>query len=291
MSLHEAQSAISDWVRAPNGVAAALAEEDAKRSQRLDGDAARRLDELIRSDGSLDATRRLEIYANAYFSRIHGVLRADYPALVATLGDIAFNDLVTSYLLVEPSRSPSLRYAGLRLADFLSSHEAAAGLRERWPWASDLAAFEWARIDVFDAKDGPVLARRALESLAQESFGKVFLCLGPWVRLRVFEHPVVDLWRAGIHDETVAADATRGASRVVIWRREEKVLHRSLERNEEAALALLSLGSRFDALCEWAAGDLGEDAAPAQAAAWLERWLADGLLVASQASSGAPTRD
>ncbi len=57
MSLHETQTAISDWVRAPNGVAAALAEEDAKRSQRLDGDAARRLDELIRSDGSLDATR------------------------------------------------------------------------------------------------------------------------------------------------------------------------------------------------------------------------------------------
>jgi len=291
MSLRDAQVEISGWVRAPQGVAAALAEEESASTSTRSEDASHRLENLIRSDESLDAVGRLEIYANAYFSRILGVLRADYPALVALLGDAAFNDLVTSYLLVEPSRSPSLRYAGLRLADFISSHEAAAGIRGRWPWARDLAAFEWARIDVFDAVDGSVLTREALANFAPSDFGGLFLCLGPWVLLRAFEHPVERLWRVGIHEKGIVNEEMTGGTRMLIWRRDERVLHRSLELREEAALALLSLGSRFDELCEWAAVEIGEDEAPARAAAWLEQWLSDGLLVVSGEDSGAVAAD
>jgi hypothetical protein len=279
MPLHETQTAISEWVRAPKGVAAALEEEDASSSQREAGSAKRRLENLICSDEALNASGRLEIYANAYFSRIHGVLRADYPALIALIGDVAFNDLVTSYLLVEPSRSPSLRYAGLRLADFVSNHEVMARMRERWPEAADLAAFEWARIDVFDAADGTVLTRELVSSLAPEKFAELFLCLGTWVRLRAFDHPVLQLWRAGTSSEVSGFEGASGEAHVVIWRQEEKVFHRSLDPLERAALAKLSRGSRFDDLCEWAASEVGEEAAPGQAAAWLERWLADGLLV------------
>lgn len=279
MSLHETQTAISEWVRAPKGVAAALEEEDASSPQRESGRAKRRLENLIRSDESLDASGRLGIYANAYFSRILGVLRADYPAVVGMIGDVGFNDLVTSYLLVEPSRSPSLRYAGLRLADFLSNHDAMARTRERWPEAGDLAAFEWARIDVFDAADGPVLGRELVSRLAPEEFAELFLCLGEWVRLRAFAHPVLQLWRAGTNGEIPEFQGTSGEAHVVIWRQDEKVFHRSLDALEEAALAKLSLGSRFDDLCEWAAIELGDEAAPGQAATWLERWLSDGLLV------------
>jgi len=289
MSLRETQSDVSRWVRAPQGVAAALVEEEAAASG--SGSALRRLEDLIRSDEALDATGRLEIYANAYFSRIHGVLCADYPALAALLGAAAFNDLVTSYLLVEPSRSPSLRHAGLRLADFLSSHSAAAGIRKRWPWASDLAAFEWARIDAFDAADGPVLGREALASVAPSEFGDLFLGLGPWVLLRTFGHPVERLWKMGIREQGDLREDLTGDAHVLIWRRDENVLHRSLDLQEEAALARLSLGSRFGELCEWAAVEIGEENAPARAAAWLEQWLSDGLLLGPDVGAGAIVAD
>ena len=273
MPLRENQLDLSEWIRAPRGVANALAEDPSGLA---------RLEDLIRSDDALDATGRLEIYANAYFTRILGVLRGDYPALLALMGDVAFNDLITSYLLVEPSKSPSLRYAGLRLADCISTHEAAAGIRARWPWAGDLAAFEWARIDVFDAVDGALLTRESFADLDPAEFENLFLCLGPWALLRSFEHRVERLWRAGIHEDGQVPDVVGGDVRVLIWRRNEKVYHRSLDDHEEAALAMLSLGSRFGELCEWAAREIGEDEAPAQAAAWLSRWLADGLLIASE---------
>lgn len=280
MALREAQQAIASWIRAPEGVAAALEEENAGSGGPAPGTATRRLEALIRSDDALDAIGRLEIYANAYFHRIHGVLAADYPALQAALGTRPFHDLVTSYILVEPSHHPSLRHAGSRLPSFLSSHAAAAGIRARSPWASDLAAFEWARVDAFDAADASVLRRESLAALAPEAFGSMQLRFGPWVRLRRFEHPVDRLWASATRgDEPQGSEAAASAASMLVWRKDETVLHRRLEPLEEAALAPLRQGLRFDALCERAALDLGEAEAPAQAARWLERWVADGLLV------------
>jgi hypothetical protein len=284
MALRETQQAIADWIRAPEGVAAALAEEDSASMGVDPGSASRRLADLIRSDAALDATGRLEIYANAYFGRILGVLSSDYPALSSAMGTNAFNDLVTSYLLVEPSSHPSLRYAGARLASFISSHEAAAGIRARDLWASDLATLEWARVEVFDAIDGVVLARASLASLAPESFGSLSLRLGPWVRFCHFEHPVDRIWKAamgGTGDARAAArlaDEAECESTLLIWRKDEAVLHRRVERPEADALELTHQGITFEGLCEWAATQVGEEDAPAKAAGWLETWLADGLL-------------
>jgi hypothetical protein len=282
MALREAQKTLAGWIRAPEGVAVALAEEDAASAGQAKGQArdiaTRRLEALIRSDAALDATGRLEIYANAYFHRILGVLKNDYPALLQALGSDSFHDLVTSYLLVEPSRHPSLRYAGARLADFLSSHVAAAGIRARSPWASDLAALEWARVDVFDVADGAVLMRESLASLAPEEFGSLLLRLGPWARPRSFAYPVDRIWTSVNRGEEMASKVMPSATNALIWRKNEAVLHRRVEGHEEAALALVCRGIRFDDLCGWAATKMEDAEAPAQVAGWLEQWVSDGLL-------------
>ena len=295
MRLRESQQDLADWIRAPEGVAKALAEEDRIAVDAAPGAALRRLQSLIRSDEVLDATGRLEIYANAYFHRILGVLESDYPVLVSALGDEAFHDLVTSYLLVEPSRHPSIRHVGLHLADFLSAHDAASGVRERAPWAADLAAFEWTRNDMFDAADGKLLERELLTSLAPEAFASLRLCLGPWVSFRSYVHPVDRLWSQGRRENgfsstdvagVLAREGSEGSNDpivLLVWRKAERVFHRRLEPGEASALALLSLGTSFGELCEWAADEIGESEAPARSAGWLARWLEDGLLVAVEA--------
>jgi len=282
MALREAQKELAGWIRAPEGVAAALAEEDRASGGPASGAAIRRLEALIRSDFFFNETATTEIYANAYFHRILGVLSSDYPALQQALGRDPFNDLVTSYLLVAPSRHPSLRYAGSRLADFLSSHAAAAGIRARAPWAFELAVFEWARVDVFDVADGAVLTRASLASLAPEEFGALSLRLGPWARLRSFEYPVDHIWAAANRGEEINPDEAASTTNALVWRKEEAVRHRRVEQREDAALALVCRGIRFDELCEWAATEIGESEAPAQAAVWLGQWVADGLLVAPE---------
>jgi hypothetical protein len=273
MSLRETQSAVAGWICAPEGVAKALAEDSSPDLAKA------KLAALIQSDETLDAITRLGIYANAYFYRILGVLSEDYEALRNLLGEEHFHDLVTSYLLVEPSRHPSLRYAGARLPEFLASHGAAEGIRQRAPWAADLARLEWARVDVFDIEDGRVLERDALTALAPEEFGSLKLTLGPWAVVRSFEHPVDDLWKVGLrNDESAVPQASAEPVSLLIWRRSERVRHRRLGMLELSAVSLVEQQTSFAALCEWAATQVDENDAPALAARWLERWIADGLL-------------
>lgn len=279
MALRDTQRAIDRWLRAPEGVGKALRDEDAAHPDTPPGRAAQRLSELILGDSALDAVGRLEIYANAYFHRIFGVLQSDFPALEAHLGPELFSDLVTSYLLVEPSRHPSLRYAGARLAVFLEEHEAAERLRERAPWASELAHLEWSRSAVFDAVDGRVLEQSALAQLAPEEFGTLDLRLGQWVQRANYDYPVADLWRAAIRGElTESVDPAARSMLVLIWRKNEEPVHRILEEDEAAALDRAQDGIRFDALCAFAATRVDENDAPALAAGWLAQWLGDGLL-------------
>ena len=288
MPLRDTQFAIEQWLRAPEGVAKALLDEDARQSGNEPGMAARRLSRMIQGDEALNAVGRLEIYANAYFQRIFGVLQGDYPALEAALGTDLFYDLITSYLLVHPSQHPSLRYAGARLSTFLKDHEAADAVRAKTPWASELAHLEWTRSEVFDTKDGPVLSQTDLATLAPEDFGALQLQLGPWVRRVAYAYPVADLWRPAIRGESVdAVDTTPTPvpAKILVWRKDEDPVHRILDEAEYAALAQAQTGIRFDALCVFAATRVAdEDAqeeAPALAAGWLAQWLSDGLLQAA----------
>ena len=106
MPLRESQLALADWICAPEGVKKGLLSGGRPTEP---GHPENPVERLVHSDDRLDAVSRLEIYANAYFYRVLDVLREDYPALSRHLGEELFHDLVTSYLLVEPSRHPSLR--------------------------------------------------------------------------------------------------------------------------------------------------------------------------------------
>jgi hypothetical protein len=229
------------------------------------------LDARVRADRGVDATRRIDVYAHAYFARLHDVLRDDYPALAAALGEAAFHDLAKLYLLAHPPRSFTLRFLGARLPAFLGS-PAAVWFRERWPFAPDLAALEWAIADVFDAADRPVLARAALAALPAEAWPALRFELIAALRLLTLDWPVERL--RGAHDggEPLPALAPEPTT-VLVWRRDERVRWRALPDAEARAFAALAAGEDFASVCAHL------DSAP-EALALLERWLADGVLSA-----------
>ena len=119
---------------------------------------------LAVADARGSAIERLDVYANMYFFRILDALRADYPKVLAVIGDEAFHDLATGYLLAHPSRHPSLRFVGAALPGFVAEHRLA---KER-PWLGELAALEWARVDVFERAEGEENTREMLASGAPE---------------------------------------------------------------------------------------------------------------------------
>ncbi|OYV00200.1 MAG: hypothetical protein CFE45_10025 [Burkholderiales bacterium PBB5] len=112
-------------------------------------------------------TARIDAYQHAYQARLAGALRDNFEVLALAMGDEAFAALAQAYTEAHPSRQPSIRWFGHRLADFMARHvELDDGLVPH-PAMVDLARLDWALRDAFDAADAPVLDATALAAHRQ----------------------------------------------------------------------------------------------------------------------------
>lgn len=216
---------------------------------------------------TLDSDGRLGVYADAYFWRLHGVLRDDYPKVAAVLGPDALETLARDYLAAHPSDNPSARHFGRHLAAFLDGRADVA------PFLPDLARLEWARVDAFDAPDARALTLADLRTTAPED----------WPGLRFVAQPSLIVLRSAwpIHAVWASPEGTpfTPAETVVrVWRAPDwRVLHGPMDAAEERALGALTAGEPFAVLCETFAY-LEPEAAARETAALLARWVEDGLL-------------
>jgi hypothetical protein len=255
--LRETQEIFWDLIAAPEGVQPGLA--GLARTGRLERED---LSFLIDGDKRLGAVERLDIYANMYFYRLRDGLAEDYPKVSAIIGGADFHNLVTDYLLRHPSTHWSLRYLGAALPGFLAGHP----LAERFPFLADLARLEWARIDVFDAPDAPLLSRDSLTSRSPEVLDELPIRPIPASRLLALDWNVAPVWRTveddlagdesgGTHSAAVMATGSecfssplaidppeRRRCHLLVWRHDFAVLHRSLNAVESACLAAAAGG-------------------------------------------------
>lgn len=269
-ALREIQARFYRLVTAPAGAAQALADAHLAPSS---------LATWIREPPRANAFSpldRLEVYAEAYFFRLLDVLRSDYPKLVLAVGDAAFHNLVTDYLLAHPPRDPSVRNAGSRLPAYLGRHP--LGVAD--PELPELAALERARVEVFDAADSTVLDVATLAARPPADFATLR------VRL-VRAHAVLTLHRAVAARWASPGAPTNQATVTgetpvpwLVWRgRDPMVVHHLPLAPEDALLVpRLVAGVSFTAICEHLAS--GRDDADAMRAigAWLTRWTDAGLL-------------
>jgi hypothetical protein len=269
MKLADSQRLMWQLISAPDGVAPGL-----RQLNMIERD----LEELVRGDQRLSAVQRLDIYANMYFFRLRDILRGDYPAVAACLGETGFHNLITEYLLACPSTNQSVRNVGARLPAFLRTHTVG---QER-PWLPELAALELARIDVFDGPDAEPLTVEQLRALAPEAFATLPLELIPCHRLLDVQFAVHDVWRqvdAGLADDEEPAAPPPEARGLLVWRQDVAVYHRAVDALECRALARVLEGAPFGLVCELIAAEVPlEDAGP-RAFQLLANWASDGLLV------------
>ncbi|HLF98338.1 MAG TPA: DNA-binding domain-containing protein [Methylococcaceae bacterium] len=227
--------------------------------------------EFVAAASANDAELRFRIYRDAYRLRLAEALAADYPALQVLLGAKAFADLACAYAESRPSRHYSIRWAGAGLAEFLGDRADLA----------DLARFEWALSEAFDAKDATPLDAAALSTLPVEQWPKLRLSFHPSLRSIVLNYSAAELWRAireGEPSPSLAEEAE--AKDWLVWRRGLAIYYRPLGEGEAWALDAAGNDTVFADWCEGLSRmpDGATDAA-ATAANLLHRWVADGLIV------------
>lgn len=274
-SLGSMQRRIWRIITDPEGVEAASARETA------DGGPA--IDRFVRDDCDMAACDRLAVYANAYFVRIHDCLREDHPALAATLGEAVFHDLVRTYLMMYPPSRPSLRHAGAKLASHLRTEPFAAIFGSRCAYAADLAALEWAILDAFDAPDATPIGTDSLAKIPTDEWMSLRFEVTPSLRMLRCEWPVSRIRerfdREGSPPKDEADALPPEPTHVRVWRRKERVLHRSMDRVEAVALESLEAGDSFASMCDRIGAETDEAQVAASAAGLLAAWIRAELLV------------
>jgi uncharacterized protein (UPF0276 family) len=231
---------------------------------------------LSPGDARLDAVGRIGIYNDMYFLRLLDVLRDDFAALAAVLGEDDYRTLVADYLEAHPPRDHSLRDLGGALPAFVTTHH----LLGQRPWLAELAAFEWARADVFDARDADALTLADVQAMPPDDIASLALRAVPGFRLVDVGHSVDETWRSVDRDLDLVLPRPEPLH-LVVWRAGMDVVHRRAGAVERALLPSLIAGTTFGALCD----QLGQqdDATGVEEAAQtafqlLGSWLSGGLL-------------
>ena len=231
-------------------------------------------DTFVVGDVRASAAERIAVYAFMYRARLVEVLEAQFPRLAQSVGSDSLTELAHGYVDEHPSTRPSLRFLGSSFAEWLSRRHPELML-------ADLAKLEWARADIFDARDEAAFDVGAIRAWPQDRFAELPVKLIDAHRLLWVGRGTAEHWRR-IGDEELAPSETiapSGVEAVLVWRQGVAVYHRTVDDAERTVLELAAAGTSLGRICECAdaRGDVAD--AGGQSFAWIWCWANDQLLV------------
>jgi hypothetical protein len=234
----------------------------------------------VKNSRRADRTTLFGVYVNAYRLRLAEFLVADYPALRALIGEEAFDALALDYIEAEPSRRRNARWYTTRLPDYLRGSESWRENR----LAIDLALFERALTDAFDAADTPALRLDALGGFAPEEWPRLVFGFHPSLFLLELSAGVIATHAAVAEGRELPGPAgeSEGEEHVAVWRADLDSVYRPLEPDEHLALSLAMQGHAFGDICQMAAFRDEIEASPERIAQLLTGWFEEGLVVSAK---------
>ena len=222
------------------------------------------------------AAERFAVYTEAYRLRLIEALAADYPALKECLGNKNFDRLARAYMDACPSAHFSIRWFGSRLPRFLAD----TSCYDSQPILKELAAFEWALSEAFDAAEASTATPEQLTAVEPTLWPILKLRFHPSLRSIELAYNTPSRWQALNRKERLPDLETCSEIQTwIIWRSDLKLFFRSLPGAESWSLNAFRQGRCFadvcEGLCEW----LDEEQVATSAAGYLQNWLREGWIV------------
>jgi len=218
---------------------------------------------------------QLGAYSYAYRARLTEVLASDYPAVHMAIGDDAFAELTAAYIRNYPSQYFSLRDFSRHMPQFMQLHRPVTDQQ----WLYELASFEWALCEAFDAADAPILTEIFLTGYATEDWPQLRFAVHPSLHRLDFNWNIPEMWQVLTSDTPSEITALEGQpSAWLVWRDDLITRFRSLQQDELRAFDCLCAGDNFADICTALATQFAVEEVPYRAVTLLKTWLAQGLI-------------
>ena len=282
-------SKIQRWMQAvithPQGVVAGIESEQAQSEIDVaPGD----IEDVISRSNALDSIQRLHVYANAYYARLLECLRDEFPALVHTLGEEAFDGFAFGYLQTYPSQSYTLADLSRKFPRYLAETRPAesdpAGGDADWPeFLIDLATLERTYSEVFDGpgtEGEQILKSEDLTAISPGIWPAARLVPVPCLRLLRLSYPAHE-YVSGIRRKENPPPPEPSPTYLVITRREYVVRRTTVSRDEYDLLQLLidgqTVGEAIRQTAEHTETEFDEFADSLQT--WFRNWAVGGFFL------------
>lgn len=229
----------------------------------------------IEETKSVSTKTRLEIYSNAYDSRLVQALSSNYPILQKYLGHDQFQELAHIYIHNYPSTFRSIRWFGDKLENFLLEDDN----YKDYPFLSELAKLEWVMTLTFDATDFKIIDNETVMSVNPDQWQMMSFLPHPSVHIISFQWNIVQIWQSLSQDKK-PCDLVKNDFPVyyVFWRKELINQYCSLPDDEKQALVSMFNGMTFGDICADLCQWYNEQEAAIRAASLLKGWINSGLI-------------
>ncbi len=207
------------------------------------------VESVVGRSSALTAVEKLDIYRQSYHLRLIECLRAEFPAVLAALGEELFDGFAADYLESYPPRSYTLNGLGGNFPAYLAENrgrgeDSVPGSPSWVDFLVDLALFERAVTEVFD---GPGLEGQqpqtgaSLSSIPADRWPAARLKLAPCLQLLSVQFPVHQYFRRVQRGMSPAIPKT-SACYLAVFRRSYIVRTARLSRVQHDLLSSLSKG-------------------------------------------------
>ncbi len=266
----------------PDGIAAGIDSPAARQS--IDVTVAD-VEQVISRSRALDSVQRLQVYGNAYYTRLVECLAVEFPAVHAAVGEDAFGGFVFGYLQQYPSTSYTLGDLGAGFPQYLAeSRPPRTSDGPDWvDFLVDLATLERTYSDVFD---GPgeereqLLTADDLLAVPSDRWGDVRLRTAPSLRFLELRFPVHE-FATDIRRGKAATMPEATTTRLAISRRDYIVRRRPLSPLPYLLLQQLQQGKTLGEAIEVAvaANEADVSSLAGHLREWFRLWTQEGYFL------------
>lgn len=213
----------------------------------------------IVSDEKADAAERMGFYHDAYRLRLIEVLSFDYPVVAKLLGEVDFGGMAMAYLSRYPSQYKSIRWFGIHLPEFLAANDKN---KEKGEQLLEIALFEKAQNDVFDAEHSEIVALEQLAAIEPSEWENIRISLIPASQMLSLHNNIAEVWLElyRSEDESIEPQEANWIRQEypvswLIWRDALNPKWRALDVDEAWAIQAFQSGLSFGEICtgltEW----------------------------------------
>ncbi len=264
----------------PDGIVSGIESDDAQRELLVSPE---QIEQVITRSQQCTSIERLQIYGNAYYSRLIECLQDEFPSLRHALGDETFAAFALAYLQDCPSRSYTLSKLGTEFPRFLrESRPLDIPPESTWPeFLVDLATLERTYSEVFDAP-GPehltLLRSEDLLAIPSEHWPDARLIPVECLRLLELRFPVHE-YATAVRKSEPALIPEPSTTFLAVSREDYVVRRRPLTRTAFQLLGLLCQGRSIGVAIEQCldSEDSDEEELVNNIRTWFQTWTTMGL--------------